>query len=160
MGKASHLFRAGAAMLLACLLCPWAATHAEISSFAFVQEDGSLRISGYVVRLYGIYIPKTENACHTFISPPMCGPRAALALEFKIGGNFIHCTERVVNPDNSVTASCALDKEDLSEWMLRNGWAVALPDAPFEYGVMENLARTRGIGIWGIPVDTFRRFRP
>lgn len=147
-------------MLLACLLWPWAAAHAEISSFAFVQEDGSLRISGYVVRLYGIYIPKTENACHTFISPPMCGPRAALALEFKIGGNFIHCTERTVNPDNSVTASCTLDKEDLSEWMLRNGWAVALPDAPFEYGVMENLARTRGIGIWGIPVDTFRRFRP
>jgi len=159
MGTASHLFRTGAALLLACLLCPWSAARAEISSFAFVQEDGSLRISGYVVRLYGIYIPQTEQACHTFINPPMCAPRAALALEFKIGGNFIHCAEQALNPDGSVTASCTLDNENLSEWMLRNGWAVALPNAPFEYGVMQDMARAKGIGIWGIPVDNFRRFR-
>jgi endonuclease YncB( thermonuclease family) len=159
MDKASHRFGTGAAALLACLLCPCAPAHAEISSFAFVQEDGSLRISGQVVRLYGIYIPKTEESCYTFIRPPTCGPRAKLALEFKIGGNFIHCTERAVNPDYSVTASCTLEDQDLSEWMLQQGWAVALSDAPFEYGVMENMARARGVGIWGIPVEPFRRFR-
>jgi endonuclease YncB( thermonuclease family) len=158
MDKASHLLGAGTAALLACLLSPCAAAHAEISSFAFVQEDGSLRISGQIVRLYGIYIPRTEESCYTFVNPPMCGSRAKLALEFKIGGNFIHCTERAANPDNSVTASCTFDNQDLSEWMLQKGWAVALPDAPFEYGVMESMARARGIGIWGIPVDTFRRF--
>jgi len=44
----------------------------------------------------------------------------------------------------------------LSEWMLQSGWAVALPDAPFEYSAMESIARSRGIGIWGIPVDVIR----
>jgi endonuclease YncB( thermonuclease family) len=40
--------------------------------------------------------------------------------------------------------------------MLRQGWAVALPDAPFEYAAMEKIARTKGIGIWGIPIDTIQ----
>ena len=37
--------------------------------------------------------------------------------------------------------------------LLRQGWAAALPDAPYEYKVLEKIARTRGIGIWGIPLD-------
>ena len=41
----------------------WALETAEISGFAFVQQDASLRVSGYVVHLHGIYIPPTEQAC-------------------------------------------------------------------------------------------------
>ena len=44
-------------------------------------------------------------------------------------------------------------REDLAAWMLRNGWAVALPDAPFEYHVFEDIARTHKRGIWGFQVD-------
>ena len=38
----------------------WAAAD-EFSSFASVQTDGSLKIAGYLVRLYGIYIPPTVS---------------------------------------------------------------------------------------------------
>jgi endonuclease YncB( thermonuclease family) len=157
MDTQHSLFRAGAAVLLSCLLFSWAPARAELSSFAFVQDDGTLRIKGYVVRLYGIYIPTTQQSCYTFVTPPMCGSRASLALEFKIGGDFIHCTERAINPDYTITASCTYENEDLSEWMLQSGWAAALPDAPYEYAVIESMARARGIGVWGIPVDTFPR---
>lgn len=129
----------------------------EISSFAFVQEDGSLKVSGYLIRLYGIYIPPTEQACYTFIRPVPCAPRASLALDFKISGEFVHCIPRATNPDGSITASCTAGNEDLSAWMLQRGWAVALPDAPFEYFTMERIAHSRGIGIWGIPIDSIRR---
>ena len=138
---------------------PAALAQSEISSFAFVQEDGSMRISGSVVRLYGIYIPPTDQSCYTFIRPVPCGTRASLALDFKISGNFVHCLPRATNQDGSVTASCTVDKEDLSAWMLQKGWAVALPDAPFEYQTLEKIAQSRGIGIWGIPIDTIRRRR-
>ena len=158
MDTANKLFKGMSAIaLLACMFSAWTPAQAEISSFAFVQEDGTLKVSGYVIRLYGIYIPTTEQTCYTFVRPPMCGPRATLALEFKIGGDFIHCTERGTNPDNTNTASCSLDKEDLSEWMLQRGWAAALPGAPYEYAVMESMARAKGIGIWGIAVDTLHR---
>lgn len=134
----------------------WAMADTEISGFAFVQENASLKIGNTLVRLYGIYIPPTEYSCYTFIRPIPCGPRAILALDFKISGDFVHCAPRYANPDGSVIASCRSGNEDLSEWMLQRGWAVALPDAPFEYAAMEKIAHARGIGIWGIPIDVIR----
>ena len=138
---------------------PWALAQSEISSFAFVQDDGSLKISGSLVRLYGIYIPPTDQSCYTFVRPVPCGSRASLALDFRISGAFVHCLPRATNADGSITASCTVDKEDLSAWMLQKGWAVALPEAPFEYQTLEKIAQSRGIGIWGIPIDTLRRRR-
>lgn len=132
---------------------------AEISSFAFVQEDGSLRVAGNLIHLYGIYIPPTEQTCYTFIRPVPCGSRASLALGFKISGDFVHCVPTATQADGSLTASCSVANEDLSAWMLQRGWAVALPDAPFEYAAMERIAQSRGIGIWGTPVDIIRRPR-
>jgi endonuclease YncB( thermonuclease family) len=118
-----------------------------------------LSVGGYLIQLYGVYIPPTEQTCSTFIRPMPCGTRAALALDFKIAGEFVHCAERAKNQDGSITASCSAGREDLSEWMLQRGWAVALPDAPFEYAVMEKIARSRGIGIWGIPIDLIPKGR-
>lgn len=133
--------------------------NAEISSFASVQDDGSLKLSDYLVHLYGIYIPPTDQTCYTFIRPMPCGTRASLALNFKIEGNFVHCIERARYPDGSIVASCKVDDQDLSEWMLQKGWAVALPNAPFEYAAMEKIARSRGVGVWGIPVEQVRKHR-
>jgi endonuclease YncB( thermonuclease family) len=136
---------------------PRAAAQSEISGITFVQEDGSMRISGLLVRLYGIYIPPTDQTCTTFIRPMPCGTRASLALEFRISGAFVHCLPRATNSDGSIAASCTVEQEDLSAWMLQRGWAVALPDAPFEYRTLEKIAQSRGIGIWGIPVERIRR---
>jgi endonuclease YncB( thermonuclease family) len=156
MATGKHVLGLWCAASVAIATAPWAMADPEISSFAFVQEDGSLKVAGNLVHLYGIYIPPTAQACQTFIRPAPCGPRASLALGFKISGDFVHCMPRASNPDGSITASCRSGSEDLSEWMLQSGWAVALPDAPFEYSAMENIARSRGIGIWGIPVDVIR----
>lgn len=129
----------------------------DISSFAFVKEDGSLKVDAYLIHLYGIYIPPTDRTCYTFIRPIPCGTRASLALDFKISGDFVHCIERSGNPDGSINASCKANGQDLSEWMLQNGWAIALPDAPFQYAALEKIARAKGIGVWGIPVDVIRK---
>jgi endonuclease YncB( thermonuclease family) len=129
----------------------------EISGFAFVQENSALKVSGTLIYLYGIYVPPTGQSCSTFIRPAPCGPRASLALDFKISGHFVHCMPIATNPDGSLTARCSSEGEDLSAWMLQRGWAVALPNAPFEYQTIEKIARAQGIGIWGIPLDLIRR---
>ncbi len=134
-------------------LCRPALAQTELSSFAFVHEDGTLTVDGRLVHLYGIYIPPTERTCTTFVRPMPCGTRASLALEFRIAGDFVHCVERAGNADGSVTANCTAGGEDLSEWMLQRGWALALPDAPFQYAAMEKIARAKGIGVWGIALD-------
>lgn len=145
-------------MLLPMLALPGITAAAKLSSYAFVNEDGTLRIKGKTVHLYGIYVPETSRNCLTSQLPMVCGSRAALALEFKIRG-FVRCEIIERNPDRSVTGLCrvnysAFDEgEDLSAYLLERGWALARPDAPFEYQALERIARARGLGVWGISID-------
>ena len=125
----------------------------EISSYAFVQDDGSLRVSGHTVRLFGIHIPPTAQSCRSFERPVTCAPQAVLALDFKIGADFVHCTPQTRNDDGSITAVCRVGDTDLSAYLLSRGWALALPDAPFDYAALEKIARHRGLGVWGLPVE-------
>lgn len=126
---------------------------ADVTSYAFVQNDGSLRIAGNTYRLYGIHIPPTGETCRTFERPVVCGSRAALALDFKIGVDFVHCEDKHKNADGSITAVCRVNDEDLAAYLLQRGLALALPDAPFEYAALERIAREQKIGVWGIPLD-------
>ena len=130
----------------------------EIKSHARVNEDGSLRISGKTIHLAGIHIPRTNKTCKTYRSPPVCGSRAAIALDFKIQG-FVRCEILSENDDRSLNGICWVNSgsfsegEDLAAYLLEKGWAVALPNASIEYQTLEKIARTRGFGVWGMPVD-------
>ncbi len=158
IGMKRHLLlRCLAALLVAAPSPAQPPGEPDISSFAFVQDDGSLRVAGQQVRLYGIYIPPSGQSCRSFERPLRCGSRAALALEFRISGDFIRCRILSTNPDGSVNAVCHSGDEDLAAWLLQRGWALALPDAPFAYTAMERIARARGVGIWGIPLDNFQQ---
>lgn len=131
---------------------------ADISSYALVQHDGTLRVDGRTIRLYGIHIPPTGDTCRTDVLPVRCSSRAALALEFKIAG-FVRCTPIERHRDRTLTALCRADGDDLSAYLLGRGWALVLPDAPFEYVALERIARRRSLGVWGIPVEPLRRRR-
>ena len=130
----------------------------KLTSYAFVNDDGTLRIKKKTIHLYGIHIPKTSNNCRTNQNPPVCGQRAALALEFKIQ-SFVSCEITSENPNGSLTGLCHVnyskfdEGEDLSAYLLERGWAAALPDAPIEYQTLEKIARSRGWGVWGIAID-------
>ena len=65
-----------------------------------------MRISGERVRLYGVYVPPTGQSCYEFTRPMQCGSRASLALDFKIGAEFVRCKLQTRNSDGSVTGCC------------------------------------------------------
>jgi len=142
-------------VVLGTLMIAMGVAAAELAGFAFVQADGSLRMKGRTVHLYGIHIPITDRDCLSFQQPLSCGSRAALALDFKKGANFVHCEPIQHHRDGSLTALCRVKGKDLSAYLLERGWAVGLPDAPFEYQVLEEIAKKRGFGIWGIAVDPY-----
>ena len=135
----------------------------EVSSYAFVNDDGSLRVKRKTIHLYGIHIPKTSKNCRTYVSPVVCGSRAALALKFKIQ-SFVRCEIIEENADGSLVGWCRVNAshfdegEDLSAYLLERGWAVALPDAPVEYQALERIARSRGIGVWGFAVERLHNY--
>lgn len=135
---------------------PALSVHGAMSSYAFVNDDRSLRISGRTYRLYGIHIPPTGRSCREDERPVKCGSRAALALDFKISGDFVRCEPRERRDDGTISAVCTASGVDLAAYLLERGWALALPDAPFEYHALEKIARHRGVGVWGFPVDPRR----
>ena len=135
----------------------------ELFSYAAINPDGTLQIEGKTVHLFGIHMPATARTCRSDLSPAKCGSRAVVALEHKIDG-FVRCEIVGENRDRSLVGWCRVEAlyfdqgEDLSAYLLERGWAVALPDAPFEYHTLEKISRSRGLGVWGTPVD--RRISP
>jgi len=150
-GKAALalIFLLSLAAMVLTIIAPPRAGGEEFTSYSHVQEDGSLLVNGKKVWLYGIYLPLDDRTCRTYEIPIRCGQRSLLALEFKIEPYFVTCEEMAEREDGSIIGRCAVKGEDLSAWMLQQGWAVALPDAPFEYQVLEKIARRKGLGIWG-----------
>ena len=125
---------------------------AELHSYAFVQEDGTLKIKGKTVHLAGIHIPETGRTCRTSVVPVRCGARAILALHDQVSG-FIRCEIHQVYSRKEVDATCYAKERDLGQYLISQGWAVALPDAPFHYQVEERIARQHYRGVWGVPVE-------
>ncbi len=144
----------GARVLIGCLVAAlsWLAAPpaaAALVSYARVLPDATLVVGSRTVRLYGIFVPPMGRTCRTSLRPVKCGTNAALALEFRIRG-FVHCQPVHRHPDRSVTALCRNKGVDLSAYLIERGWAVALPDGPFEYHVLERIARKRNMGVWGM----------
>ncbi len=152
-------------LTLIVFILPLGEVSSDVHSYALVQDDGSLVMRGKTYRLSGIYIPRTNRQCRTFETPVRCAPRAVLALDFKIQG-FVTCRKLGWNQDGSIDAVCHVDRtsfsegEDLAAYLLRNGWAVALPQAPFEYHAMEKIARHNDHGVWGFQVDSVVKRNP
>ncbi len=144
----------GSRLILGCLLAAlaWLAVpeaSAALVSYAKVRPDATLLVGSRVVRLYGIYVPGWEYTCRTNLRPVKCGSNAVLALNFKIRG-FVRCQQVYKHRDRSITALCRNKGVDLSAYLIERGWAVALPNGPFQYQVLERIARERSMGVWGL----------
>lgn len=147
-------------LTIALLFIGSAPVAADITSYAIVRDDATLEVQGRTINLFGIYVPETERGCLTEIRPVRCGSRAVRALELKIQG-FVRCVPKARNRDGSLDAICyaqgdgsILDEPvDLGAFLIEEGLAVALPDAPFRYQTLERIARARKRGIWGFQID-------
>jgi endonuclease YncB( thermonuclease family) len=130
----------------------------EIVGIPVVQDDGALLVKGQAIELYGIYLPETERQCRRWERPVRCAQRSTLALDFRVRG-FVRCEPRGRSEGGRIRAICRVDQtglspgEDLAAYLIQRGWALALPDAPFEYHAMERIARAKQVGVWGTSVD-------
>jgi endonuclease YncB( thermonuclease family) len=139
----------GGCLLAASLWAGPVSGSATLVSYAKVRPDASLLVGSRVVRLYGIYVPPMGRTCRGNLRPARCATHAVLALDFKIRG-FVRCKPVYRNRDRSVTALCRNRGVDLGAYLIERGWAVARPDGPFEYQVLERIARERSMGVWGM----------
>jgi hypothetical protein len=158
------VYRCGAWVALAlAMLAPAQAIAATrvLDGLAIVQADGSLRVDGETVYLYGVYLPRLERTCRTFLRPPRCGAPSVLVLDDLVDG-FVRC-QVVRQGRDAVQGICTQagpdlfgPREDIAATLVQNGWALAAENAPPQYRVLEALARSREVGLWGPKVFNLR----
>jgi endonuclease YncB( thermonuclease family) len=153
----------GALLLVGIASAPCASAAADIVSYAIVQDDATLRVRGQTIRLYGVYVADLRPFCDSTFRPTRCQTRAAVALASRIQG-FVRCVPQVRYDDRSIGAFCSVRgtgtpsrQIDLGAWLIEQGWAVALPQAPFAYHTLEEIAKVNGRGVWGFQADRIIR---
>jgi endonuclease YncB( thermonuclease family) len=136
---------------------------ADIVSYAIVQDDATLKVRGRTIRLHGVYVVDNRRFCDRTFRPTRCQTRAAVALASRIQG-FVRCDPQVAYRDRSIGAFCSVDGGsttaapiDLGAYLIKEGWAVALPEAPFAYHTYQEIAKVNGRGVWGFQADSIIR---
>ena len=129
-------------VILGFLKPPSAFAANPIQSFAIIQDDGTLKVRGWTIRLFGTHIPRTSLKS------------VVRALDRAIRG-FVTCHPQRQYRNRNVSAICYVEQRsiadpplDLGAWLIEQGLAVAGREAPFEYVALEDIARARGRGIW------------
>ncbi len=115
-------------------------------------DGDTLQIDGTVLQLQGIDAPELGQTCVHKGRAQHCGLDAAYKLRQVIEKGVIPkivCVEVAAPADGARVATCREGDRDLSEIMLRAGYAVALPGAAASYVAAERAARRASLGIWG-----------
>ena len=142
------------AVLLAGLLLATPVAATEIAGLARVNDDATLTVAQRQIGLFGVLVPHGREDCAAYGQPVDCGTAVVEALRRKLDG-VVRC-EALEQADGTTRGRCRVAATgyarglDLGAWLLEQGLAAALDDAPVEYHVLERLARDTGRGLWGM----------
>lgn len=113
-----------------------------IEGVAAVIDAGTIQIDDKVIKLHGLVVPSARQKCKRGSLPWLCGAAARKHLVDLAQGQTVRCL-RV----GAYHARCFADGTNLSESVVRNGWAV--PDkSGAVYREDEDLARREKLGMW------------
>ncbi len=121
---------------------------------AAVIDADTLQIGDSRYRLYGVDAVEARQMCRKPDGTPWpCGQQAIDALSDLLRGREVSCEVWQGDhrdADDRLIAICHAGADDLAEWLVKNGWAVADPDANrlYNYTAVERTAKFLGKGIW------------
>ncbi|MDH3910513.1 MAG: thermonuclease family protein [Rhodospirillales bacterium] len=125
---------------------PKPALAGEIVGEVSIIDGDTLQIGDRIVHLAGIDAPELGQRCLIEEKSWRCGLEAALALRKLAAFGAVSCTSE--NDAPTVTGACQIDGKDLSEVMVGQGYAVALPGAVPSYQSTQDAARDAKLGLW------------
>jgi endonuclease YncB( thermonuclease family) len=136
---------------LVLLLLPISAQAADVSGPAKVRDGDKVQVGTSRIRLSGIDAPSLDQLC---LSPKgerwTCGIAARDALIRYTEGKPWSCST-TGTPDRSGRSlgKCEVGGEDIQQWMVKNGWALAYTRQSRAYEPDEQGARAAKAGLWG-----------
>jgi endonuclease YncB( thermonuclease family) len=114
-----------------------------------LQSDGSLQVAGQRWLLAGIVPLSSETLCITAAGERWaCGVRAFIAMRELLDRRELRCSQIAVR-ESAPVVRCSRGGDDVSEMLLRDGWAVR-DDTPASepYDRAFSQSRKAGRGIW------------
>jgi endonuclease YncB( thermonuclease family) len=119
-----------------------------------VRDAGTLEVrlarsKTAVISLEGIEAHDAEEMCERKGSAKWpCGAKGRRALISLIRGRAVVCTLPPAGESDAFTARCGVGGEDLSTWLVRQGWATPRANAAPALGDALAAAKTDRLGIW------------
>ena len=129
-----------------------------ISGKAKVIDGDTIKIDEKKIRLFGIDAPEKEQICKkiylsflifNFQKNYKCGEKTTLALSKKLKKEKIKCILRD-NKDRYKRniGICYIKNQDINEWLVNNGYAIAYKKYSKKYVLNEQYAKKNKLGIW------------
>jgi endonuclease YncB( thermonuclease family) len=132
--------------LLAC-----AARAGTVSGVPVITDADTVVISGTKIRLLDMDAPESDQYCLDQKAEPWnCGLAARDALKKQAGEKLWECQTTRVDRDKRMLSSCAVEGQNISQWMIREGWAMSPvhKDYSHQFDAEEKIARESRAGIW------------
>ena len=129
------------------------------TSNAFSQEkvyivDGdTIHIGSNKYRFSGIDTPEMKQTCSKDNKIIMCGVLAKDALIQKINNRLVLCKEETIDRYKRIVAECFVNKESLSTYLVRNGYAFAYRKYSKKFIEDEQYAKENKLGLWSMTFE-------
>lgn len=130
-----------------------------IGGTATVIDGDTLDFAGTYVRLAGIDAPAADLVCTRAGENWACGEEARQVLVDLIADRKVRCVVEQSNQTGNF-AHCTADGIDLSDAMVRAGFAVVPASIGPGYAEAQDVARKFSLGIWGSQFEDSVTWRP
>jgi endonuclease YncB( thermonuclease family) len=136
-----------AIFLFLVLACPLSAT--EVSGIPRIVDADTVYVGTQKIRLSGVDAPETDQVCLDPLGHnSSCGVEAKNRLQEHGGNRPWTCELSGIDLYGRHLGSCSVNGEDVSRWLVRNGWALAFRRYSTAYVADEDYAREQKNGLW------------
>jgi endonuclease YncB( thermonuclease family) len=139
------------------LALSWPASDGVFNGRASVIDGDTIHVGSHRVRLFGIDSPELAQMCGAVA----CGEKARVHLVGLIADRPVSCRKVDTDKFKRTVATCTPWRgQDLSEEMVRAGWAIELRYySQGRYSAAEREARAAGAGVWSLKFQRPSEFR-
>ena len=156
-----YLSKRKAILVISVLALVFFFTYNNVKSQDVKITDGdTIKISGEKIRFSGIDTPELKQTCIKEGVKNFCGKEAKQILIDKIANNKVTCIREGKDRYKRTLAECFVNKESLSSYLVRSGYAFAYRKYSKKFITDEDYARINKLGMWSMEFDypwDFRR---
>ena len=138
-----------AAAIVLCLLGFSPAFGSEVKAVPDIVDADTIWAGTKKVRLSGIDAPETDQVCLDAAGKTWdCGIEARNKLRAHTGTQAWTCELKGRDLYKRALGNCNVAGEDVSRWLVRNGWALAFRKYSTVYVADEQYAQQHKLGLW------------